>query len=73
MDRLLAALVTRALRRGRGGEPIWLAVAAAAWLVRRGLKSRNKVVWSGRVEPGQHLVIAVGDGATPAPSRTGGE
>ena len=74
MDRILGFLVTRAMRRGRGGEPIWLAVAGAAWMVRRTLKShdRNKVAWSGRVEPGQRLVIAVGDGSTPAPS-TGGE
>ena len=42
MDRLLRILVTRAMRRGRGGEPIWLAVAGAAWLVRRGLKSRGR-------------------------------
>ena len=72
MDRLLRVLVTRAVRRGRAGEPIWLAVAGAAWLVRRTLKSRDKVAWSGRVQPGQRLVIAVGDRATPAPS-TGGE
>lgn len=72
MDRVLGFLVTRAMRRGRGGEPIWLAVAAAAWMVRRSLKSRDQVAWSGRVEPGQRLVIAVGDRSTPAPS-TGGE
>ena len=72
MDRLLRLLATRAMRRGRSGEPIWLAVAGAAWLVRRGLKSRDQVAWSGRVEPGQRLVIAVGDRSTPAPS-TGGE
>jgi hypothetical protein len=72
MDRLLRVLVTRAVRRGRAGEPIWLAVAGAAWLVRRTLKSRDKVAWSGRVQPGQRLVIAVGDRSTPAPS-TGGE
>jgi hypothetical protein len=72
VDRVLGFLVTRAMRRGRGGEPIWLAVAAAAWMVRRSLKSRDQVAWSGRVEPGQRLVIAVGDRSTPAPS-TGGE
>jgi hypothetical protein len=72
VDRILGFLVSRAVRRGRGGEPIWLAVAGAAWMVRRTLKSRDKVAWSGRVEPGQRLVIAVGDRSTPAPS-TGGE
>jgi hypothetical protein len=71
VDRILGYLVTRAMRRGRGGEPIWLAVAAAAWMVRRTLKSRDQVAWSGRVEPGQRLVIAVGDRATPAPSTDG--
>jgi hypothetical protein len=72
VDRILGFLVARAMRRGRGGEPIWLAVAGAAWMVRRTLKRRDKVAWSGRVEPGQRLVIAVGDRSTPAPS-TGGE
>jgi len=72
VDRLLGCLVSRAVRRGRAGEPIWLAVAAAAWMVRRTLKSRDQVAWSGRVEPGQRLVIAVGDRSTPAPP-TGGE
>lgn len=72
MDRVLGYLVSRSMRRGRAGEPIWLAVAAAAWLVRRTLKSRDQVAWSGRVEPGQRLVIAVGDRTTPAPP-TGGE
>jgi hypothetical protein len=73
VDRVLRVLVSRAVKRGRAGEPIWLAVAAAAWLVRRGLKSRGQVAWSGRVEPGQRLVIAVGDSAMPAPSTVGGE
>ena len=73
MDRLLRMLVTRAMRRGRAGEPIWLAVAGAAWLVRRGLKSRDQVAWSGRVRPGERLVISVGDAGTPAPSSSGGE
>ena len=72
MDRLLGFLVSRVVRRGRAGEPIWLAVAGAAWLVRRTLKSRDQVAWSGRVQPGQRLVIAVGDRSTPAPP-TGGE
>jgi len=71
VDRLLGFLVSRAVRRGRAGEPIWLAVAGAAWLVRRTLKSRDQVAWSGRVQPGQRLVIAVGDRSTPAPPTDG--
>jgi hypothetical protein len=73
LDRILGVLVSRAVRRGRAGEPIWLAVAAAAWLVRRSLKSRDQVAWSGRVKPGERVVIAVGDAGTPAPSSSGGE
>ncbi len=73
MDRILGVLVSRAVRRGRAGEPIWLAVAAAAWLVRRSLKNRDQVAWSGRLQPGERVVIAVGDAATPAPSSSGGE
>jgi hypothetical protein len=73
VDRALRVLMSRAMKRGRAGEPVWLAVAAAAWLVRRGLKSRGEVAWSGRVEPGQHLEIAVVDSTTAAASTTGGE
>ncbi len=73
MDRLLGILVSHAARRGRAGEPIWLAVAAAAWLVRRTLKSKGDVAWSGRVNPGQRLVIAVGEPGAPGPLSTGGE
>ncbi|HUY64211.1 MAG TPA: hypothetical protein VMV14_06800 [Acidimicrobiales bacterium] len=57
MDRLLGALVTRGVRRGLGGEPLWLAVGLAAWLVRRARRSEPPVVWSGRLAPGQSLVI----------------
>jgi hypothetical protein len=66
VDRILRALATRAARRGMGGEPLWLAVAVAAWLVRRARTDRDAVVWRGRVEPGQRLVVAVAEhGATP--------
>lgn len=57
MDRLLATLVTRAFRRGLGGEPLWIAVGAAAWLARRSRRRGDEVVWRGRVEPGQRLVV----------------
>ena len=81
MDRLLRALASRAARRGMGGEPLWLAVAVAAWLVRRARNQRDEVVWRGRVEPGQRLVVAVaGHGAPPpagehgaSPPTAGGE
>jgi hypothetical protein len=57
VDRLLGRLVSRSFRRGLGGEPVWLAVGAAAWLV---VRSRNKdkpVVWSGTLGEGQSLVL----------------
>jgi hypothetical protein len=73
VDRLLGVLVRRAANRGRGGEPLWLAVAAAAWMVRRTLKSREPVAWSGRLHPGERLVIAIGDSGAPDPAANGGE
>ncbi|HUC36275.1 MAG TPA: hypothetical protein VMR97_04045 [Acidimicrobiales bacterium] len=57
MDRLLGTLVTRAFRRGLRGEPLWLAVAAGAWLVRRARQQPAQPVWSGRIGPGDRLVI----------------
>jgi hypothetical protein len=59
VDRLLRTLVTRAARRGFAGEPLWLGVAAAAWLVRRGRSRGPDVAWRGRVRPGERLVITV--------------
>lgn len=35
IDKVLAVLVARGLRRGLRGEPLWLAVGMGAWLVRR--------------------------------------
>lgn len=57
MDRLLARLGSHAWRRGRDGERVWLAVAAAAWLVRRSLKDRDAVVWRGELAPGESLTV----------------
>ena len=73
MDRLLRALVTRATRRGFAGEPVWLAVAAAAWLVRRSRTSNKDVAWSGRLRPGQQLVISVAEPGAAPTAPTGGE
>jgi hypothetical protein len=61
MDRLLASLVSRAFRRGRNGEPIWLAVAAAAWLLRRARRRDGETVWSGKVAVGERLAITIFD------------
>ncbi len=53
LDGLLQRLVSRSFRRGLGGEPVWLAVGAAAWLVVRSRRRDRPVVWSGRLEEGQ--------------------
>jgi hypothetical protein len=61
VDRLLAALVTRSFRRGMRGEPVWLAVALGAWLLRRARRSDTGTVWSGTVGTGESLAITVFD------------
>jgi hypothetical protein len=71
VDRLLRMLATRAARRGFGGEPVWLAVAVAAWLVRRARRPGPAVVWQGRVAPGQRLIVTAFDHAVPAPGGPG--
>jgi hypothetical protein len=73
VDRILRTLVSRAVRRGLAGEPVWLAVAAAAWLVRRARSKGSPVVWKGRVEPGERVLIAIVDPRAPGPAGAGGE
>lgn len=65
MDRLLATIVVRAMRRGMRGEPLWLAVGVGAWLVRRARKRGDEKVWSGRIEPGERLLITSVDPTGP--------
>jgi hypothetical protein len=54
---LLSWLVRRAMRRGLAGEPVWLAVGAAAWLIRKASEDRQPVVWRGTVRPGDRLSV----------------
>jgi hypothetical protein len=61
VDRILRSLVSRATQRGLRGEPVWLAVAAAAWLVRRARARGAPVVWSGRLVPGDRIQITAID------------
>jgi hypothetical protein len=69
MDRLLKRLVTRAMRRGLAGEPVWLVVGVVAWLVRRARARGPAVVWSGRLEPGERLLLSSrGPDAEPGPA-----
>lgn len=57
VDRLLGRLASRSFRRGLAGEPVWLAVGAAAWLVVRSRKKDKPLVWSGRLGEGESLVL----------------
>jgi hypothetical protein len=57
IDRLLQKLVSRSFRRGFGGEPVWLAVGAAAWLVVRSRKRDRPLVWSGSLNEGESLTL----------------
>jgi len=71
MDRVLRLLVSRAARRGLAGEPVWLAVAAAAWLVRRTRARGAPVVWRGKVGPGERLEIVTIDPRAPGAADSG--
>jgi hypothetical protein len=73
VDRILGVLISRATRRGLAGEPLWLAVAGAAWLVRRGRNRRPRPAWSGRLGPGQRLQISVLDAGASGSAAHNGE
>jgi hypothetical protein len=72
VDRILRLLVSRAARRGFAGEPLWLAVAGAAWLVRRARSKGSPVVWKGKVGPGERLLISTVDPEAPDAAGAGG-
>jgi hypothetical protein len=61
VDRLLAALVSRSFRRALRGEPVWLAVALGAWMLRRARRRGTGTVWSGSVGTGEALAITIFD------------
>lgn len=72
MDRLLSFVVTRGFRRGFAGEPAWLVLGLAAWLVRRARRRGPEVVWSGRLQAGERLVLTSWvpqEGPAPSPPR----
>lgn len=46
---------------------MWLAVAAAVWLVQRS-RRRDPVVWRGRLSAGERLVITGSDRRHPGPA-----
>lgn len=57
IDRLLGRLVSRSFRRGLAGEPVFLVLGAAAWLVVRSRNKERPVVWSGTLNEGDKLVL----------------
>jgi hypothetical protein len=59
LDGVLRKLVSRSFKRGFAGEPVWIAVGAAAWLVVRSRNRDRPVVWSGRLEEGQSVTLTV--------------
>jgi hypothetical protein len=58
IDRLLRTLTSRSFKRGFGGEPVWIAVGVAAWLVARSRRSERPAVWSGALREGESLTIS---------------
>lgn len=59
--------MSRGLRRGLGGEPLWLAVGVAAWMIRRARRRPPDVVWKGRIDPGERIVVSSwADGVPPS-------
>jgi hypothetical protein len=59
MDRLLRRAVSSGIRRGLAGEPEWLAVALAAWLVQRTVRDSRDFVWRSVLIGGEGLAVKV--------------
>jgi hypothetical protein len=70
-DRQLGRLVSRSMRRGLAGEPIWLAVGAAAWLVVRSRRKDKPIVWSGVLGEGERLILINRSAGEPDTSQPG--
>lgn len=54
------------------GEPAWLVLGLAAFLVRRARRRGPEVLWSGRLQAGERLVLTSWipqEGPAPAPPR----
>jgi hypothetical protein len=71
IDRLLERLGARWLRRGLAGDPLLLALGLGTWVVRRARRSRATVVWSGRLSPGERLVLSAWSPGEGPPAPTG--
>lgn len=59
VDGVLSLLRRFATWRSGRGERVWYLVLAALWLVDRARRDRGSVLWSGPVEAGQVLTVAV--------------
>jgi hypothetical protein len=62
MDALLRRLLRTGMRRGLGGEWSWLALAGAAFVLRRALNDNGGKVSRIEVKPGEQILISVRDG-----------
>ena len=69
VDRFVDLLLARSLRRAWRGQPVWLAVGAAAWLVRRSRRNDRALLWSGTVAEGQRLVVTTSGSGDVRPGR----
>jgi hypothetical protein len=65
MDALLRRLIRTAMRRGMAGDWVWLALAAATFVLRRVLSDKGGVISSVEVKPGEQVLITVRDRNTP--------
>lgn len=60
LTRVVLDGVERLARNRRGaGEPVWIAVAAAVWLVRRQAARSGSVLWRGTVGSDEVLTVSV--------------
>ncbi len=58
MDRILRLLVNRGLRRGLlGNSPLWTLIGLAALALRLLKRSRNRLVFSEKIQPGEEITI----------------
>ncbi|HUC05931.1 MAG TPA: hypothetical protein VL961_11075 [Acidimicrobiales bacterium] len=69
MDAILRRLIRAAMRRGMAGDWVWLLLALSAFLLRRALRSRDDLVTSITLTPGERVLITVrGHDERPAPA-----
>jgi hypothetical protein len=66
VDYLLRRLARAGLRRGMAGEHwAWLAIAGAAFLLRRSRRQADAVVLSRAIRPGERYLVTLSDPKAP--------